>query len=766
MENQFLVFNSSGHLRQVLLYLIFQSSSDEDSYVKPLKKPRKEPDISPSVNSMLLQEMIEFKRKRAEQMRKMESPEKPSLTSGIMIMPKEEIPTDGVLRLAASREIKWKIDKNRVSNLGQSSQSVVKTPCSNPSVVKTPSSTGRPAHPLNVVHKKAAGLAPGQKIIKILAQTPGSGVNAVRQTAENVKVSHDGYLILNGKATSIKVTPNTKIVIQPQGSASSQGAASAGPGKELIIKKIPTPAGCTPLADLETSGSSTYQVVDNSSVANKSSIPTVVNMETSKPATVNNTQSPQQSLPHLPTLNKPVQMRSPPTAAPGRPAIQTTGPNSIPNTVQSSVEMRLQQYDIAQRLLAVKRKQLMQNGPVGQKIARLDSNPVVSNSSPNSQLKSAMSEPLKGVSSNIQARPANVLSNNVVQNVNIAGDILDSYYSVMNEANLQKPIQTNAHVVNNTPVQNLLPVKTDLMAQTPPVEKTPQAVTSNIAAVVGRPNIVSNSANQVTKNLSISALTTALARSIAAGNALPQRLGDTQRHPQTDARLNMNPNSIQLTGVNQVNHSTSNVSIPPNVINLGNVTGAAQQTPPNTPAASFSAALSKRIEATVIANQKHQPSLLTTDSVNIHNQNQISNTSAIQNQTRVAPNEGFLTVQTSMPVTYVNNVSSNGTVISPNPSVYSNLTISPPKSDRQNLFDMFETDDKQGKVPKLDDFGFSSLLDRSEKLKHPPGMSMRGKGKEFKGSPLNISVMEALKSKLSPGKQPAVPMVSDSASML
>ena len=223
-----------------------------------------------------------------------------------VIMPKEKSTTDGVLQLPTSREIRWKIDPNKVSlkkGLIESGQTpmVVKIP----KLSKLPPRLGRPPsssvgqsprppkcsigqsqnvnlpgpaansssavrppqNTLNVVHKEAVGLAPGQKIIKILASAPGTSIDAVRQTAESVKVSSDGYLILNGKPTSIKVTPNTKIVIQPQGAGDSQGSADGASqgsegsshavgfplGKEVVIKKIPTSAGLQPLSDMEAS---------------------------------------------------------------------------------------------------------------------------------------------------------------------------------------------------------------------------------------------------------------------------------------------------------------------------------------------------------------------------------------------------------------------------------------------------------------------------------------------------------------------------------
>ena len=291
--------------------LLYLQSSVEDMEVQTEQVMKSkiitEEAISPYVRPLLLQEMLEFKPKRAEQgasgqMTHMKLP----TTQGIMIMPREEITTDGVLLLAPSPERRLKIDPNNVSlkkGLIESHQtsSVVKTqePCmQQPKLRRPPASSvwqsSRPAvssigqsqnvnppgqaansssavHPpqntLNVVHKAAAGLAPRQKIIKIVAKAPGTGIDAVRQTAEGLKISSERYLILNGTPTSIKVTPNTKIVIQPQGAGDSHGAADRASqgsetsahavgfplGKEVVIKKIPTPAGSQPLSDMEAS---------------------------------------------------------------------------------------------------------------------------------------------------------------------------------------------------------------------------------------------------------------------------------------------------------------------------------------------------------------------------------------------------------------------------------------------------------------------------------------------------------------------------------
>ena len=838
-----------------------QSSSDEDSRIEPLKK-RKPLEVSPSVNSLLLQEMIEFKRKRAEQQRAEAhlSPQKPSTTQGIMIMPREEIPTDGVLTLAASREIKWKINPNTVTMAPKlpSSQTVVKTPGGiakslpsesfrgrppNPNSVGIPTILNTSGHPpntnsvrqpntVNVVHKKAAGLAPGQKIIKILASAPGTGITAVRQTAESVKVSSDGYLILNGKPTTIKVTQNTKIVIQPQGAASTpessteSGAAGDPLGKELIIKKIPTPVGLIPLSDAEAGVSTTMHVVDNSKSVMS---PTAGNMTAQNPGSLTITAQ------HGPAMQNRNSLANRQPGGAAQPAIQTAGPNMTPE----QLDAKRRQYDMAQRLLAAKRRQLMQNGPVNQKMARLDPNVSQTNPSPNN----AVQEQGKGVHSNMPS--VNTVSSNVLQNVNISNDILDSYYSVMNEASKQRPVtNSSANIVQQNSLPNSLqhnisannvqptslgnsvqpnmlnnmqpnsvqvnrlannvqpnslqqPNRLSNSVQQVAVRNTPvninrllqsTSVTSNIPAAVSVSSDVNNSDNQSVKTMSLSALTTALARSIAAGKFQLQKETTNPEKPVSrigDLTCRVNPN--QLTSQNQSNLSNSSGNSV--VIDLDNegeismkpervsdqtqyVTQASQpqtfinpQCQPRTQPSSVTAAVADLIKSSVINNPATITNLLTTDAARLQNPNpQISNVANVQNQLQVSqtdirPIEALFTAQTSPVVLSPTKSFANNQNISQNVASYSNLNVSPAKSDRQNLFDAFES----AKSVRSDDFGFASLSEQPEKtpVKLQPGQSltMKGKGKEFKGSPLNTSVMEALKSKLSPGKHPTNPAI-------
>ena len=884
---------------KILRYLQSSSEEEEELQTEPVKRRKIPTDeaISPSVRSLLLQEMIEFKRKRAEQRTSGQlQTQKPPTTQGIMIMPREEIPTDGVLRLAASREIRWKIDPKNVSlkpglnERGYSStiikapetnaqqrigrpplNSVGQSPNLNPAGLAANSSPAvRPQSTLNVVHKKAVGLAPGQKIIKILASAPGTGIHAVRQTAESVKVSSDGYLILNGKPTSIKVTPNTKIVIQPQASEeASQGSGSEGSGpaigsplgKEVIIKKIPTPAGLQPLADMESSVS--LQPIHqgfNEHVPAMGSIPQRQNAPNHSQFN-NVTLGQGQPTARMATGNQQQGM------APGRVTVQTprvvnvtgqhgTVPSSgtNPNQVMAPdpVEARKQQFDIAQRLLAAKRRQLMQNGPISPKVARLekDSSPLIS--SPNI----AISGQGKVLNSNVER--VNSLSSNVLQNVNISNDILDSYYSVMNEGSVQKTGESTAQFaavpltsIQQSPVQGTS-VTNVLQGGTVPSSHArnvavPQHTPVNINRLLHSsppPNTVSatpvtlsnseiiDSDSQGVKTMSLSALTTALARSIAAGNVQlnrttpkaparqlssghnSNRVNQNQLTSQTRTILpvsdsvnsvviNMDPQGSITQQYLQVSQPVQTVNQSPQLIgqtlqNMNQPIQTVNQSPQligqtsqivNQPllqkSPNVSSAISELLKSTVIKNSVSN--LLTTDSVGLQNQiisnltnvqtqvqtlasvlQPVSNLTSVQNQSlasqsQVKPIEAPFTGQTT-PVILSPTKSLAGPNLAQQFSPYKpSVNISPPKSDRPNLFDVFESGkDKTVLSPKSDDFGFASLADnKSDKIPLPVRQTpnhdvsmrvMKTTGKEFVGSPLNTSVMEALKSKLSPGK--------------
>ena len=874
--------------------------------------------ISPSVRSLLLQEMIEFKRKRAEQRASGQMvPPKPPTTQGIMIMPREEIPTDGVLRLAASREIRWKIDPNNVSlkkgsiesgrtstvgktqepatqptrlgrppvsSVGQSPRPPISSTGQSPNVnppgpAANSSSAVRPQNTLNVVHKKAVGLAPGQKIIKILASAPGTGIHAVRQTAESVKVSSDGYLILNGKPTSIKVTPNTKIVIQPQGAGDSQGSADgASPGsegsghtvgsplgKEVVIKKIPTPAGLQPLSDNEASVSiqpihqnleqvSRTGSIQNQSPQNHRQYNVKIGQGQPPARTVAGNQQ-QGMVPGRVTVQTPrvVNVTGQQNVVPG------SGTNPNRTMASDSIEARKQQLDIAQRLLAAKRRQLMQNGPISPKVARLekDSSPLIS--SPNVTI----SRQGNVVNSNVDR--VNSLSSNVLQNVNISSDILDSYYSVMNEGGGQKTAEFTAvplTSIQQSAVQGTSLTNVQQSVQGTPVNIVHQGVQGNTNArnvaipqhtpvninrllhssppknsIVGTPvtvtkSEVSNSESEGSKIMSISALTTALARNIAAGNVqlnrtapkgterqlssgqntnvVNQNLVTSQTQPVQLGSDSGNPVVINVDPKGGVTQQYLNISQPvQTVIQSPQVMSQAVQfvsqpiqilnqspqvicqtsqilsQPVVQKSQSVSSAISELLKSTVINNSVSN--LLTTDSVGLQNQilSSLANVqtqqiqtlasmpetqtylTSIQNQSlssqsQLKPIEALFTGQTA-PVM----LSSTNKVHQFSPYKPGVSNVSPPKSDRQNLFDVFESGKNETVISptKSDDFGFASLA--SDRIPIPVRQSgfpvisdevlARGakptvRGNEFVGSPLNSSVMEALKSKLSPGK--------------
>ncbi|KAL3842091.1 hypothetical protein ACJMK2_020155 [Sinanodonta woodiana] len=169
---------------------------------------------------------------------------------GVMIIPKEDLPTDGVLRLAATREIRWKPSgifngarqegksfsnqKSSCSNftpfyLSKDKQPLSSETSSNSVVRNSGSSTGQ--HPLTHVmphlvakHGQSGGTVQvksvtpttspitGNKIITIV--TSGQGQSTPGSSVPGVQVSEDGYLVINGQKTEIKGTGKIKVVFQ------------------------------------------------------------------------------------------------------------------------------------------------------------------------------------------------------------------------------------------------------------------------------------------------------------------------------------------------------------------------------------------------------------------------------------------------------------------------------------------------------------------------------------------------------------------------
>ncbi|KAK3602637.1 hypothetical protein CHS0354_034227 [Potamilus streckersoni] len=181
---------------------------------------------------------------------------------GVMIIPKEELPTDGVLRLAATREIRWKpsgifngarqegksfsIQKSSNSNfppfyLSKDKQPLSSETSTNSVVLNSGSSTNQ--HPLTHVmphlvakHGQSGGTVQvksftpttspitGNKIITIV--TSGQGQTALGSTVPGVQLSEDGYLVINGQKTEIKGTGKIKVVFQQP----KTSPASVSPG--------------------------------------------------------------------------------------------------------------------------------------------------------------------------------------------------------------------------------------------------------------------------------------------------------------------------------------------------------------------------------------------------------------------------------------------------------------------------------------------------------------------------------------------------------
>ena len=285
-----------------------------------------------------------------------------------MIIPKNELPSSGVLRMAATREIKRKVD----STFPQSQVINIAGPASK----RDPS--------LNIIDHSIPG-SKQPKTIRIVAG--GTGPGSVKETAESVKVSADGYLIISGKNSGIKVSENTKIVIQPPGA----------PG----APKAPSTSQMTP-----------------------------------QPGATPPPQSGQVRKITIPVQQMPQQVKG---------SIQDIVNQAAASNQPLTPEFK-KKLEIAQRLMVLdqhKKKYIEQqqksNGPA--KVLRTDSSGSQSD-------RRSIEERLRDPNVNIDNQLGSV-SQNVVSNVNIASDILDTYYSVLNDSKTKAPVQNSVPVVVN-----------------------------------------------------------------------------------------------------------------------------------------------------------------------------------------------------------------------------------------------------------------------------------------------------------------------------
>lgn len=744
---------------------MFQTESEDERDVVPARKKSKEGPSetmfkTQSHHNLLLQEMIELKRQREKKLAASalhnhgvitRGPERIRMANpqgGVMIIPKSEMNSTGVLRMAATREIKRKVaSQPQLPNLAplnrQGKLPIVHTG-GRETVVKADLSKKEPG--LSIVDQTTPG-SNQPKTIRIVASN-ANGQPSVKQTAESVKVSADGYLIISGKNSGIKVTENTKIVIQPPGGStpSAEGASQLqAASKEILIKKIPTLSNLRQVPGLNLSGmtsmaGSTVQNTAGSTVPGPSQVPSQV-VSSVSPAN----QMPIQQQVSLQRLLK--QTASNPQLSQQQAALQGFV-NQMGEKGQLTPDMK-KKLDIAQRILHLnqqKRKfleqqksQQQQNGPAPgvnpPKIIKLDVGAGAVNSS-------AIEERLRDPSVNIDNQLGSV-SQNVISNVNIASDILDTYYSVLNDAKSKASASVQ---------QNVSAVSVTLQQSTAPL-------TQNVGI------------SQSLPRTNISQLPTTI-----------QGVVLQQQQPSTVATTPENTKPAPVQGnMSEVTRQIYNLISKSGSGGLVSALAKAQMVKPNTPT------LVKQVDSeqsgspliqtssvpsqgVTVADLVSQGGLNTQSVTSLTSSSSISDLlrSALGNaetkNTEVSPIEALFAGNTQVK-TETDSISkpssqytlvqalATKTPITVNPTPQK---VSPEKNERQNLFDTFETSKTnvnstavagELSVPGQSE---SSEVSKEVKLKlKADGMSLPSSSTLNFGSPLKTSsVLEALKGKL------------------
>lgn len=713
-----------------------------------------------SHHNLLLKEMIEIKRQREKKLAASalhnhgvitRGPERIRMANpqgGIMIIPKSEMNSTGVLRMAATREIKRKVASQpqlpNLAPLNRQGKSPIVHTSGRETVVKADLSKKEPG--LSIVDQTTPG-SNQPKTIRIVASN-ANGQPSVKQTAESVKVSADGYLIISGKNSGIKVTENTKIVIQPPGGATPSAEAASqlqAASKEILIKKIPTPSSLKQVSGLNLSGianmpGSTVQNTAGATVPGPSQVPSQVVSSISP-----GNQMPIQQQVSLQRLLK--QTASNPQLSHQQAALQGFV-NQMGEKGQLTPDMK-KKLDIAQRILLLnqqKRKfleqqksQVQQNGQAAgvnpPKIIRLDVGTEDVNSS-------AIEERLRDPSVSIDNQLGSV-SQNVISNVNIASDILDTYYSVLNDAKSKASasVQQNVSSVSVTLQQNTAPL------------------TQNVDI------------SQSLQRTNVSQLPTTV-----------QGVVLQQQQPSTVAATTENTKPAPVQGnMSEVTRQIYNLISKSGTGGLMSALAKAQMGKPNTPP------LVKQVgneqsgspliqtsavpsQGVTVANLVSQSELNTQPVTSLTSSSSISDLlrSALGNaetkNTEVSPIEALFASNARMK-TETDSISkpssqytlvqalATKTPVTVNPTPHK---ASPEKNERQNLFDTFETSQEnvnstivagELSVPGQSE---SSEVSKEVKLKlKADGMSLPSSSTLNFGSPLKTSsVLEALKGKL------------------
>ena len=596
----------------------------------------------------------------------------------VAIMPRDELPTQGLLKLAASREIKRKVSPQ----FGEMVDLTKKDPG------------------LSVTSNTVGPVRGRGKTIKIVAPTgAGPSGSVLRDTAGTVTVSADGYLIIGGRNSGIKVSNNTKIVIQQPGASQNQNNTnSPSQGTELLVKRIPTPSGLKALPDsisgIEKSTDPTMK--DHSSVKpDAPRTPAILNASISPPL--------YQSRGNIPSVVRQHQFLNRELNSSG---VVTQNPNSLSSNLINRP---------LNSALSNKKQDTPARGHSQQNGSELQSTPAKVRKLSVSQESTVNSPSCMSIEERLREPNINRVSENVVKSVNIAGDILDSYYSVLNstksnkvETHPPKPVvsQTTPKYVETSNKHYVSPDIKSRLLQTVVNNKTLANAASPVLNVDKSHELVTHTVSQISQRT---------VNTLTAHQAIPTNL-------ISQSPVNSTIGSNPLSNMNSQNHVT-NMQI---------------DTDKGGPPRSYSQNTSHNISQHV---------------------NQASSMARPKSGTSMSPIEALLTGNTPSNVTANPYQLTQSPVSTPRPLTFPTIRteISKPSNliSRQNVFDMFDSSENQmvtndnssRNTMPVKQLGAHSGLPSMELMKN---IREKDSASVNYGSPLKTSsIMEALKFKLS-----------------
>ncbi|KAL4225500.1 cat eye syndrome chromosome region [Mactra antiquata] len=650
----------------------------------------------------------------------------PNPQGGVMIIPKSEMNSSGVLRMAATREIKRKVNPQFVNK----SQVVHKLGVS-----------GKKDLGLNIIDQTTPG-SNQPKTIRIVAST-GSGHGSVKQTAENVKVSSDGFLIIGGKNSGIKVTENTKIVIQPPTAQPPSTSTSGAPTPPT--QSPATSGGNRPdLSQLVGSSTVTFPKIKTGS--------TDSSVKPNSPAVTGQ----QMSLTGLLRQAATTQILSAHDQSRLQALIKHHSEGSLTPEKAKAVEVakKILQMNLQKRKLLQQKSDTTdeENSP---KVAKLGS----------PGMSSLIEQKLRDPTVSIDSQLGNV-SKNVISNVNIASDILDTYYSVMNEAKnrtsgesgvsaaaVSKPVVTVANIptaqtsvsnsvstpqssqltiprtVHSAPSQSSPSIRSPTPGglRSPPVQGSISDVTRLIMNLINKNDTSGGGGGGAGGSSSIFNLTRPVVTTVHS--VVTQSVANTTRNISQDSTASVSERLHSGNVVTDSLHGITSSSSVSDLLRSANMQNVAAQKTTNNDVGP--------IEALLTSN-----TAIKSNSVNVSKSSIVETlTSDLAVVQSVNVNQS---IGNSTSVPTVGNIPNSLLIKEQNP------TTSPEKSERVNLFDSFETNNFSGTQTvnsndlnvKPDEKAIRLKL-RADKMSMPSSSTVNF------GSPLKTtSVLEALKCKL------------------